>query len=93
MRIIDADALMETLQRLADEAKRNSEYRKMQGLYYAKDEVREAPTVEAIPIEWLLNKKEEYKKMEYGKLTDQAITRVLWRWEEDKENENDNADR
>jgi len=56
------------------------------------DELDDAPIIEAIPIEWLLKKREEYAKREFGKLTVLAVDRVLWRWYEEKEKENENAD-
>lgn len=89
MRIIDADALMEILQRLADEAKCNSEYLKMQGLYYAKDEVREAPTVEAITLDWLNRKYVENdpngSNEDYDWYLRESISYVLTVWKEDQE--------
>ena len=89
MRPIDADALNERIKELAAEAKRDKEYGRMQGLYYAKDEVREAPTVEAITLDWLNRKYVENDPDGSNEYYDwylrESISYVLTVWKEDQE--------
>lgn len=92
MRPIDADALNERIEELAVEAKRDKEYGRMQGLYYAKDEVHEAPTVEAILIEWLNQKYAENDpnthEEDYDYYLWNAIAYILTLWKEEQEEGN-----
>lgn len=56
MRPIDADQLMNELDKLIDEAQKSREYGRAEGLYYAKDEVRNSTTIDAIPVQWIKEK-------------------------------------
>lgn len=53
VRLIDANALKRELDETKDVVISNKEWGILHGLNYAFDKVRSAPTIDAIPIEWL----------------------------------------
>ena len=44
-----------------------------------------APTIDAIPVEWLEKRREQLRQKEYGGLGVAAITKVLMYWQKEQE--------
>ena len=56
------------------------------------DEIYNAPTIDAIPVEWLIKRREQLRQKEYGDLGVAAITKVLKYWYEEQESEDSALD-
>ncbi len=77
MRLIDLDKLLKEFPiRVNHYDKENGDLRYVLGIEAVMDYVKEMPTVEAIPVEWLKNRGEEFEKEYYNLFhiyTDESI--------------------
>ena len=80
-RLIDADAIINTLEIAKDAAIQDKKWGKMQGLNWAIAEIRDTEPVEAIPIGWIRNRM--FDMMRAGWSTDEcaAIAAMLVDWD------------
>lgn len=85
MRLIDKDALLE---QKVFRYNRDTEYHVNSGVTEAACEIIDAPTIDAIPVEWLCRiiRQEEicrnYKTAKY-------LTNLIWEWHQEADNETD----
>lgn len=91
MKLINADALKICLQDhcgvIEQDCSISEEFADgaMSGIDAAMFEVDVAPTIDAIPVEWLKKRREQLRQKEYGGLGVAAITKVLMYWHEEQE--------
>ena len=75
MRLIDADALLEN---------------QPKGCYRTSDWISDAPTIDAIPVEWLKQWRDKLKGMgEYQRECAEDISFVLGLWQREQETQDD----
>lgn len=91
LKLTDVDALKMEMQSHFDvveqDCSMSDEYREgvVAGLDAAMFEIDSAPTIEAIPVEWLKKKLEQKKQQWYGQLGVASITKVLMYWQKEQE--------
>lgn len=91
MKLIDADALKICMKDhygvIEQDCSISEEFADgaMSGIDAAMFEVDVAPTIDAIPVEWLKKKLEQKKQQQYGQLGVASIKKVLMYWEKEQE--------
>lgn len=91
MRLIDADALLSELQTKFDRAERDAYFTGNREIRIGWDDairaIKQAKTVEAIPIEWLKERYMDGHKQTWSAVVYDALLTILKAWEKENENE------
>lgn len=84
MRLIDADALDNMLSEAQAECKRNGGNFRFGVLSNIRENIKEQPTIDAIPVEWLKAKMRECESEKYNKPW-QCYEFILRIWQKEQE--------
>jgi hypothetical protein len=84
MRLVDGDALDNMLAGAQAKCKRNGGNFRFGVLSTVRENIREIPTIDAIPVEWL-KKQADYARLEWDYDTFEGIRIVLKAWQKEQE--------
>lgn len=83
MRLIDADNIISVCEILSEKCNDQHYWNQLISI------IKDVPTVDAIPVEWLKKKLEQKKQQRYGQLGVASITKVLMYWEKEHDGNDD----